>query len=187
MRMNRASPVPRCIRQRVSAASSTTVRAALLLVALSMAVPSLAATPNATHIVVDKSDRKLFVYAEQELVATYPVALGGNPLGHKTEEGDRRTPEGKYVLDYKNPHSAYHLSIHISYPNRNDREQARQRSVSPGGDIMIHGQPNDARLRQYLQSHPALDWTDGCIALSNEDMKALWDQVSVPVSIEITP
>ena len=163
------------------------MRIAQVIIALMIAGQASAAAYPATHIVVDKSDRKLFVYDGEKLVATYPIALGGNPVGHKLTEGDRRTPEGKYVLDHKNPDSAYHLSIHISYPKPPDREQARQRHVSPGGDIMIHGQPNELAFRQYLDAHPGVDWTDGCIALSNKDMKALWDRVSVPVPIEIKP
>lgn len=157
------------------------------LLALAIAGSAVSANPRATRIHVDKSERKLFVYSGDRLVATYPIVLGRNPLGHKTQEGDRKTPEGRYVLDYKNPGSAYFLSIHVSYPNPADRQQARRRGVSPGGDIMIHGQPGDPVFRKLLQAYPRFDWTDGCIALSDADMKSLWDMVSVPVPIEITP
>ena len=157
------------------------------LIALAIAGSAASATPRATRIHVDKSERKLLVYSNDQLIATYPVALGRSPLGHKTQEGDKKTPEGKYVLDYKNPNSAYFLSIHVSYPNSADKQQARRRGVSPGGDIMIHGQPGDLKFRKYLQTYPGLDWTDGCIALSDANMKALWDMVRVPVPIEITP
>ncbi len=147
----------------------------------------ICATPRASRIHVDKSERMLSVYSGEQLLATYPVVLGRNPLGHKRQEGDKRTPEGHYVLDYKNPKSAYFLSIHVSYPNAADKRQARRRGVSPGGAIMIHGQPADPEFQRFLRAYPHFDWTDGCIALSNADMQALWDVVDVPVSIEITP
>ena len=157
------------------------------LIAIAIAGSAASATPRATRIHVDKSERKLSVYSNDRVIATYPIALGRTPLGHKTQEGDKKTPEGKYVLDYKNPNSAYFLSIHVSYPNSADKQQARNRGVSPGGDIMIHGEPGDLEFRKYLQTYPGLDWTDGCIALSDANMKALWDMVRVPVPIEITP
>lgn len=163
------------------------MRIALMLFALSVAGPALAATQNATRILINKTERKVFVYADQNLIATYEAVLGGKPIGHKAQQGDRRTPEGKYSLDYKNPNSSYHLSIHISYPNQIDRQLARKRGVSPGGDIMIHGQPNNSIFRRYLDSHPKYDWTDGCIALSNKDMDALWNLVTLPVPVEIIP
>lgn len=161
-----------------------------LLVALGLlvlALPAFCAPPRPTLVQVLKSERVLRVYAGDQVLASYPVALGGQPLGHKTRQGDRRTPEGRYMLDYRNPRSAYFLSIHVSYPDRADREQARRRGVDPGGDIMIHGQPNNAAFRQYLQLRPGLDWTDGCIALSDADMQALWDLIPVPLPIEILP
>lgn len=157
---------------------------ALLLAAGSVA----AAEPApATSIRVDKSERKLYVYVGDGIVATYPVALGLNPRGHKQQEGDKRTPEGRYVLDYKNAASAYHRAIHISYPDTADKAAARERGVAPGGAIMIHGQPNDVAVRRRLRLWPFRDWTDGCIALSDQDMDALWKRVRVPVPIEITP
>lgn len=141
----------------------------------------------ATSIRVDKSERKLYMYAGDSIVATYGVALGIHPLGHKQREGDKRTPEGRYVLDYKNAASAYHRSIHISYPNATDKAVARRRGVPPGGAIMIHGQPNDPQVRMRVRLYPFRDWTDGCIALSDRDMDALWKRVRVPIPIEITP
>lgn len=163
------------------------MRFLLLVIALLVAGSSAHAADAATHILVDKSSRKLFVYADQAVIATYRVVLGGNPEGHKVQEGDRRTPEGNYVLDYKNKKSSYFLSIHISYPDQTDRKKASALGVSPGGDIMIHGQPNNRGFRQYVDLHARYDWTDGCIALSNQDMKTLWDLVSVPMPIEIRP
>ena len=159
-----------------------------LAVTLFACAPTNAAEPVlATKIRVDKSERKLYVYAGERLLATYRVALGINPAGHKQQEGDRRTPEGRYVLDYKNPNSAYFRSIHISYPDAKDKASARRRGVAPGGAIMIHGQPNDPEIRRRVFLYPRRDWTDGCIALSDQDMEALWKSVRVPIPIEITP
>lgn len=147
-----------------------------------------APTPRpADRIVVDKSERKLQVYVGAEVVATYAVALGLQPVGAKQREGDKKTPEGHYLLDYKKADSAYFRAIHVSYPDRADRERARRAGVPPGGLIMIHGQPNDARVREAIQRWPYPDWTDGCIALSNADMQALWERVRVPTPIEIRP
>jgi murein L,D-transpeptidase YafK len=160
-----------------------------LALALLLAASVAAATGPvpATRIRIDKSERKLHVYVGDSIVATYPVALGINPRGHKQQEGDKRTPEGHYVLDYKNAASAYHRSIHISYPNAKDKAAARKRGVAPGGAIMIHGQPNDPQVRLRVRLYPFRDWTDGCIALSDRDMDALWKRVRVPIPIEITP
>ena len=126
------------------------MRIALFLLTLFLAGPALSAPPRATRIVVDKSERKLHVYVGEAIVATYPVALGLDPVGHKQREGDRRTPECRYVLDYKNPNSAFYRSIHVSYPNQADVQRARRQGVPPGGDIMIHGQPNDPALRHRV-------------------------------------
>src|SRR5690606_20762564 len=96
------------------------------------------------------------------------IALGGNPVGHKQQEGDQRTPEGRYVLDYRKPDSAYFRALHVSYPNAADAAAAKARGVSPGGLIMIHGQRNG--FGWAAAATQRVDWTDGCIALSNEDM-----------------
>lgn len=157
-----------------------------LLLAVVMAPAPVAAAPaKASFVYVDKSEREMFVFAGRELLLHYRVALGRAPLGHKQQEGDRRTPEGRYVLDWKNPNSRYHRSIHVSYPNAADRRNARDRGVSLGGDIMIHGQPNRSPLpAAQLQ---AFDWTDGCIALTDEQMDALWKLIDTPVPILIVP
>ena len=142
--------------------------------------------PTATRVHVDKSDRVLVVYAGARELARFRIALG-DPVGPKRREGDRRTPEGRYVLDWKNPRSAYFRSIHISYPDRADRERARAAGVPPGGAIFIHGQPNDPAMRARVRAYPFPDWTDGCIALSDADMARLWAMVRVPIPIEIVP
>ncbi len=140
---------------------------------------------KATFVYVDKSERHIFFFDGPDLLAKYGVSLGRSPVGHKEREGDKKTPEGTYTLDYKNPKSQYYRSIHISYPNRRDRAQAKRMGVSPGGDIMIHGQPNGAQyIASVLQQY---DWTDGCIALTNEQMEVAWELVDVPVRIQIAP
>ncbi|MEO7062620.1 MAG: L,D-transpeptidase family protein [Dokdonella sp.] len=158
-----------------------TALVALLFASIATAIPF-----DATKIRVNKSERRLDVYAGERIMASYEIRLG-SPEGSKRREGDRRTPEGNYLLDYKNSNSAYHKSIHISYPSETDRAAARKMGVRPGGDIMIHGQPNDLEMQARLKAYPLADWTDGCIALSNKDMDALWSLVKVPIPIHITP
>ena len=159
-----------------------------LLIAL-FASLSVGATPpppqKATFVYVHKAARQMFLYDGKVLLATFPISLGRSPVGHKEREGDKRTPEGRYVLDYKNPNSQYYLSIHVSYPNAQDKKHARELGVSPGGDIMIHGQPNSSSYSpDVLQRY---DWTDGCIAVTNEQMDQIWAMIDVPVTIRIAP
>jgi len=140
---------------------------------------------QADSVVVNKSDSRLYLLRDGKRLAGFRVALGGEPKGHKQEEGDERTPEGKYVLDSKNAKSNYYKAIHISYPNEKDRAAARIKGVDPGGLIMIHGQRNGwGWLAPVIQW---FDWTDGCIALSNKDMDVVWNAVAVGTPIEITP
>ncbi len=123
--------------------------------------------------------------ADDLVLRTYPVALGANPVGHKQHEGDERTPEGRYVLDWRNPNSAFARSIHISYPNQADKEQARKAGVSPGGMIMIHGQSKGLGWWAWL--FQMFDWTNGCIAVTDEEMNEIWDMVANGTPIEISP
>ena len=141
--------------------------------------------PRADYVVVDKSDRKLYLYKAGRVLREFDVALGLVPSGPKQREGDFRTPEGKYLLDARNANSDYFLSIHVSYPNETDRARARTQGVDPGGQIMIHGLPNDPRydLRRYQDT----DWTDGCIAVSNSDMIDIWLMTRESTPIEIRP
>jgi murein L,D-transpeptidase YafK len=164
------------------------IASAVGVLALAGAVASSAATPDAGSaaigradaVLVDKSDRQLHLLREGAVIATFPVALGFAPEGHKTQQGDGRTPEGRYVLDWRNPKSRFHLSIHISYPNAADKAQAAARDVSPGGDIFIHGTP-------WLARAVGWDWTLGCIAMSNVDMDVIWASVADGTPIEIRP
>lgn len=132
---------------------------------------------------VEKSQRQLQLIGGGQILRRYSIALGGDPVGHKHREGDERTPEGRYVLDWRNPNSVAHRSIHISYPNADDKAAAKARGIDPGGFIMIHGQPNGfGRLGWLLQM---VDWTDGCIAVTNSDMDEIWTMVADGTPIEI--
>ena len=140
---------------------------------------------TADSVLVVKSESRLYLYHEGKELTSFKVAFGSNPEGHKQQQGDERTPEGRYVLDYKNPNSKYYKSIHISYPNAQDRQNARKRGVNPGGEIMIHGQPNG--YGGFSTIVQLFNWTNGCIALSNPDMDVVWDAVKPGTPIEIRP
>ena len=132
---------------------------------------------------VDKSDRRLELIGDGKVLRSYSIALGGDPLGHKHQEGDQRTPEGRYVLDWRNPNSIAHKSIHISYPNADDLAAAKARNVDAGGMIMIHGQPNGFGWWGWLLQ--LVDWTDGCIAVTDTEMDEIWAMVADGTPIEI--
>jgi lipoprotein-anchoring transpeptidase ErfK/SrfK len=139
----------------------------------------------ADRIVVKKSERRLYLLHSDRVLREYPIRLGLNPYGPKQREGDFRTPEGVYRLSRRNTNSDFFLSVEVSYPNEADRERARSSGVSPGGLIMIHGQPNVPRKSSdYYASN---DWTDGCIAVSNSDMVDIWMRTSIGTPIEIRP
>ena len=149
-------------------------------------VPPLVAPEGlTTSIVVEKHTRRMTVFREQTPIKTYTVSLGRDPIGPKRQEGDGRTPEGRYKIDFKNQRSRFHLSLRISYPEAADRAQARQHGVSPGSDIMIHGLPNGIG---WLQAwHLRQDWTDGCIAVTNKEIEEIWAMVDVGTVVEIRP
>jgi murein L,D-transpeptidase YafK len=153
---------------------------------LAMAPTSLATEfPVAEKIVVEKGKRKLHLIMEDEIFRSFNIALGFVPVGDKEAEGDNKTPEGTYTLDTRNPDSDYFLSIHISYPNSRDRREARSKGVAPGGQIMIHGQPNKPTYSAaYYRKQ---DWTNGCIAVSNSDMIDIWLMTPNDIPIEILP
>ena len=139
----------------------------------------------AEKVVVDKTKRTLYLMRRGRIIKQYPIKLGLNPFGHKQREGDFRTPEGKYELVARNPRSEFFLSIKISYPNREDAAVANEAGYPPGGLIMIHGQPNVPK--RPPEFYATRDWTDGCIALSNEDMVDVWMRTTVGIPIEIKP
>jgi murein L,D-transpeptidase YafK len=138
---------------------------------------------RADSILIKKGDRKLYLMQEDRVIREIDVLLGLMPEGDKTREGDFRTPEGNYNLTRRNPDSHYFLSIQISYPNKEDAEQAYSRGVRPGGSIMIHGQPNKPKHDEWYYERN--DWTDGCIAVSDTDMVDIWmlTQSDTPITI----
>jgi murein L,D-transpeptidase YafK len=144
-----------------------------------------AALPLADRVVVRKGDRKLQLMRNGVALRTFKVALGLRPEGHKQFEGDFRTPEGLYRLTRRNPNSEYFLSIQVDYPNEKDVARARKQGLRPGGAIMIHGQPNvPKKSRDYYSN---VDWTEGCIAVSNSDMVEIWLMTPPDTPIEILP
>lgn len=140
---------------------------------------------HADRVVVKKASRLLQVFSQGKLVRTYSVALGQSPVGPKMREGDNRTPEGDYILDRRNPGSGYHLSLHVSYPSAEDAARARQGGYAPGGAIMIHGMKNG--LGWIGRLHRLVDWTRGCIALTDSEMEELWRVVPDGTPIRIDP
>lgn len=160
----------------------TAVPAALIMTRLP-ARPSLA--EQADTVLVAKAARRLVLLKDGRILREYPVSLGREPLGHKQQEGDGRTPEGRYVVDGRNLRSKFHLSLHVSYPGPEDRAAAAARSVAPGGDIMIHGLPNG--LGWLGSHHLRRDWTQGCIAVTDEEIEDIWRAVPDGTVIEIRP
>ena len=156
-----------------------------LLLLLVFQAASGESVTKAESVLVVKSEKRLYLIRDGERFASYPVTFGGQPTGHKQQQGDQRTPEGTYVLDYKNPHSKYYKAIHISYPNKQDRLNASRLGVDPGGDIMIHGQANGWEWAAPVVQ--LFSWTDGCIALSNENMELVWGAIDPGTPIEIRP
>jgi murein L,D-transpeptidase YafK len=161
--------------------------AAFLLSLALFAETTLAASLPApvTRIVVEKQKRSMTVYNGARALKTYRIALGGNPTGHKQHEGDSRTPEGRYIIDARNPKSSFHLSLKISYPNRTDTRNARRKGLSPGGAIMIHGTPAGLAALDALGFYS--DWTAGCIAVTNAEIEELYAAIRVGTPIIIRP
>jgi len=158
----------------------------LLIVLLLMFQTAFAEdTQKADTVLVIKSEKRLYLLNKGVPFASLSVTFGGQPKGHKQSRGDQRTPEGHYRLDYKNVNSQFYKSIHISYPNAEDRAEARKLGLSPGGDIMVHGQANGWEWAAPIVQ--LLSWTDGCIALSNKDMDQVWVAVDPGTPIEIRP
>ena len=146
-------------------------------------------TKPVTTIEVFKQQRQLKLKHHDQIIRSYPIRLGFNPIGHKQFEGDGKTPEGTYTIDWRNPQSAYYKSLHISYPNLNDLAYAKQRQKSAGGDVMIHGTvPTPATAFPASSTYmPRKDWTLGCIAVTNADMDEIWQLVKNGTQIIIHP
>lgn len=151
----------------------------------SAAEQKLPANAKAERVVVIKKERSLILMSHGKPLKIYKIALGGEPVGSKVRQGDGKTPEGIYVLDYRNVHSQFYKSLHVSYPSVQDRAHAKKLGVSPGGDIFVHGLP---KAYAWLGSqHRLHDWTNGCIAVTNEEMDEIWHAVPDGTPIEIKP
>lgn len=138
---------------------------------------------KADKVLVLKSKRQLLLMKDGNIFRTYSVSLGRDPIGHKQMQGDNKTPEGNYVLDWRNNKSSCYRSIHISYPNAADKARAKKNKVSPGGNVMIHGlHPS---IEWMGVNHIRYDWTYGCIAVTNEEMDEIWQSVKYGTPIEI--
>ena len=166
------------------------MRIRMLTVTMLVSLGALAQTGakpaiQADRVLVLKGERTLQLLHHGTVVKSYKVALGGSPSGAKARQGDHKTPEGVYVLDSRNPHSQFHKSIHISYPSAKDRAAAQVKGVSPGGDVFVHGLPNG--YGWIGASHRTKDWTDGCIAVTNEEIDEIWLAVADGTPIEIRP
>ena len=147
---------------------------------------SLFSMEKADLVIVTKKENTLILYKDKQIIGSYPVVFGAHYLsGHKQQEGDKRTPEGFYILDYKKQDSAFYKAIHISYPNEKDMEMAHKLGVSSGGAIMIHGQKNGFGWASFIMQF--FNWTDGCIALKNSDMDLVWNAIDAGTPIEIQP
>ncbi len=135
--------------------------------------------PEVTRVIVDKGDRIMYLLHHDQVLRSYEIELGFAPDGDKVVEGDGRTPEGSYIIDRRNPNSSFYLSIGINYPNEDDIAEAAALGQSPGGDIFIHGTPNPLRRGD--------DWTAGCIAVTNAEMREIYAMVGIGTPIDIRP
>ncbi len=145
----------------------------------------ISAQQKVDRVLVKKREHTLYLMSGDKTIKTYSVALGTGGLEPKRQQGDHRTPEGTYTIDRRNPNSHFHRALHISYPNQADRERARKLGVSPGGDIMIHGITNGLGWLGSL--HRKFDWTDGCIAVTDQEIEEIWALVPDGTPIEIRP
>ncbi|MCW3149971.1 L,D-transpeptidase family protein [Stutzerimonas stutzeri] len=148
------------------------------------ATPSLEGKPIDKVLVV-KSERQLHLISRGKTLKSYRVSLGKQPAGAKLRQGDQRTPEGYYWIDWRKPSDKFNLSMHISYPNARDLARAEAEGVAPGDMIMLHGTPLDEEYPEWF--FHTLDWTEGCIALKNSDMQEIWQLVRNGTLIEIRP
>lgn len=142
---------------------------------------------RAAEVWVYKSERRLdLLDAKGNPIRSYQVSLGKNPIGNKIKEGDGRTPEGKYIIDARNEKSEFFLSLRLSYPNSADRTKAKKNGISPGGNIFIHGLPN-GKSWMFWKYNKKRDWTNGCIAVDNDEIKEIWRLVPDGTPIIIKP
>ena len=160
-------------------------RSVLVLVVAIVCASKAFADDSVSRVIVKKSEHVMYIMSGKTVLAKFKVALGADPKGQKHREGDEHTPEGLYILDYKNSDSRFYKSMHISYPNAEDVKAARAAGVNPGGQIMIHGQLNGFGWLAPITQH--FDWTDGCIAITDAEMDRFWKLVPVGTTIEIRP
>lgn len=146
-------------------------------------VPVGALDAPVTRIEIDKSERRMTAYAGDRAIKTYRIALGFAPEGDKVQQGDGKTPEGRFVINRRNGQSKYHLSLGLDYPQPDDVARARSAGMDPGGDIFIHGQPNELPDGVMLDG----DWTAGCIAVTDAEIRELWDHVAMGTEVVVTP
>jgi murein L,D-transpeptidase YafK len=140
---------------------------------------------TADRIVVMKSARTMTLENNGHVLKTYKVALGGQPVGAKERQGDHKTPEGEYTIDAKNEHSRFYMALHLSYPNAVDRARARNLGLNPGGDVEIHGL---GKQYGWIGAwHRLVDWTDGCIAVTNDEIQGIFGIVPLGTRVEIRP
>ncbi|MCE0557263.1 L,D-transpeptidase family protein [Motilimonas sp. E26] len=164
--------------------NTTIIKFIVVAIALSLFSP-LSLASKVDKVLVIKSARTLYLLDNGRILQKYDISLGKRPEGHKKWEGDKRTPEGRYTLDYRNPESNFFRSIHINYPNEKDLAYANQKGYEPGGAIFIHGLPNG---KGHLEDeYKGRDWTDGCIAVLNDHMAEIWQLVPDGTEIEIRP
>lgn len=144
-------------------------------------------SPGATadYIMIEKSKRRLTLMAKGQILKVYSISLGRSPVGKKIMVGDERTPEGIYKIDYRLDNSRYHRALHISYPSENDRKYAKKLDVSPGGDIMIHGIGKAKKKLEGL--HLLFDWTNGCVAVTDQEIEEIWQATPVGTVVNIIP
>jgi murein L,D-transpeptidase YafK len=179
------------------------MKSALIALVLTITTSNVFAKSEVALVRVFKSERRLELLTKDDrVIKTYKVMLGRNPVGHKVQEGDNKTPEGNYTLDMRNPQSKFHKSLHISYPNLKDKLKAKSLGVKPGGDIMLHGLPNDfSEMTDWLETVglggladdliraglPYLDWTNGCIAVTDAEIDEIYGMLDIPTKIVIRP
>ena len=166
----------------------TTLKKLLVLLLVLAPLPAAAKKtekPRADKILVEKAARRMTLYQDGKILKTYKISLGKEPVGAKREEGDHKTPEGEYKITGRNANSSFHRSLRVSYPSAGDTKAAKARGVSPGGDIMIHGLPNG--LSDFGPTHRVYDWTDGCIAVTDDEIEEIWNLVPNGTKIEILP
>jgi murein L,D-transpeptidase YafK len=146
---------------------------------------SVSTAERADTILIVKHERKLYLLRDNSTMRSYRVALGLSPTGAKEREWDFRTPEGSYIIDFRHEHSHYFKALHISYPSSADLKRSASQHLSPGRDIFIHGEPNQPKKPDSY--YKTRDWTNGCIALSNEDLQDVWNHTAVQARVEIVP